>query len=129
MSSCVRTLGVYMFQMLVGYVLMCAVMTFNGYIFIATVLGYGLGYWLFGLTMMKLSAKNLLKSQDVPIKCKNCTTVSISSNYVKYHYNLTYFNNYFFFKGKETSESTSTNISDDIPGTSSTIEVEIHGRL
>lgn len=85
-SSCIRTLGVYMFQMLVGYILMCAIMTFNGYIFFATVGGYGLGYWLFGLTMMHLSAKNLLKSQDNPIRCKNCTRININSKCFKYHH-------------------------------------------
>lgn len=85
----VRSLGIYMFQMLVGYLLMCAVMTFNGYIFVATVGGYGLGYWLFGLTMMQLSVKNLLKSQDVPIKCKNCTTIDISK-VIEYYHNLVY---------------------------------------
>lgn len=61
---------------------MCAVMTFNGYIFLATIGGYGLGYWLFGLTMMHLSAKNLMKSQNVPIKCKNCTKVDINSKLI-----------------------------------------------
>lgn len=66
--------------MLVGYVLMCAVMTFNGYVFIATIGGYGLGYWLFGLTMMQLSAKNLLKTQNIPTKCSNCTTIGIDIN-------------------------------------------------
>lgn len=59
-------------------------MTFNGYIFLATVGGYGLGYWLFGLTMMHLSAKNLRKSQDVPVKCKNCTTINTNSKYFEY---------------------------------------------
>lgn len=76
-----------MFQMLIGYILMCAVMTFNGYVFFATVGGYGLGYWLFGLTMMHLSAKNLLKSQNVPINCKNCTTIDINSKCFEYYYN------------------------------------------
>jgi len=109
MFDCLRTLGVYMFQMLIGYILMCAVMTFNGYVFFATVGGYGLGYWLFGLTMMHLSAKNLLKSQNVPIKCKNCTTVDIN-------------------KKDPMEYSISTDISDDVPGTSSVVEVEIHNR-
>lgn len=79
LCSCIRSLGVYTFQILVGYVLMCAVMTYNGYVFLATIGGYGLGYWLFGLTMMHLSAKNLLKSQNVPTKCKNCTTIGRNS--------------------------------------------------
>ncbi|XP_022163830.1 probable low affinity copper uptake protein 2 [Myzus persicae] len=109
--DCIRTLGVYMFQMLVGYILMCAIMTFNGYIFFATVGGYGLGYWLFGLTMMHLSAKNLLKSQDNPIRCKNCTRININ-------------------KKDTTEDSISTDISDDIiPSTSSVVEVEIHNRV
>lgn len=100
-----------MFQMLVGYILMCAIMTFNGYIFFATVGGYGLGYWLFGLTMMHLSAKNLLKSQDNPIRCKNCTRININ-------------------KKDTTEDSISTDISDDIiPSTSSVVEVEIHNRV
>jgi len=75
-----------MFQMLVGYILMCAIMTFNGYVFFATVGGYGLGYWLFGLTMMHLSARNLLKSQDDPIRCKNCTRININSKCFKYYH-------------------------------------------
>lgn len=60
-------------------------MTFNGYIFFAIVGGYGLGYWLFGLTMMHLSARNLLKTQDVPIRCKNCTRIDINSKFSKHH--------------------------------------------
>jgi len=108
--QCFWALGVYTFQMLVGYVLMCAVMTFNGYVFFATVGGYGLGYWLFGLTMMQLSAKKLLKSQNFPIKCTNCTTIDIN-------------------KKEFTEESSSTDISDDIPSTSYSVNVDVHNRL
>lgn len=71
--------------MLIGYVLMCAVMTFNVYVFLATVGGYGFGYWLFGLTLMHLSAKNLMKSKNVPIKCQNCTTIDADSKIFNYH--------------------------------------------
>ncbi|XP_050422894.1 probable low affinity copper uptake protein 2 [Adelges cooleyi] len=106
--DCVKGLGVYSLQMLIGYVLMCAVMTYNAFVFIAVVGGYGVGYWLFGLTMMQLTAKNLLKSNNVPIKCRKCTTVNNNKN------------------GHEEEESTCTEISDNSPGTSSTIVVDVH---
>lgn len=104
-------------------------MTFNGYIFLATVGGYGLGYWLFGLTMMQLSAKNLMKSQDIPVICKNCTRINTNGKYFEYYYlsQLNHLKTCVVYIDKDTIEdSASTDISDDVPGPSSMIKVEIH---
>ncbi|XP_050540844.1 probable low affinity copper uptake protein 2 [Daktulosphaira vitifoliae] len=106
---CVKALGIYLLQMLIGYILMCAVMTYNVLVFIAIVGGYGLGYWIFGLTMMHIAAKNLLKSKNVSVKCKTCAVAETSRN-------------------EYAEESTNTELSDDTPGTSSTVVVEVHKR-
>ncbi|XP_077986819.1 protein SLC31A2-like [Glandiceps talaboti] len=38
----------YLLEIIIGYLLMLSVMTFNGYILVAVVCGLGLGYFLFG---------------------------------------------------------------------------------
>lgn len=44
-----------------GYFLMLAVMTFNGYLTIALALGGGFGYWIFGPSLQEL---NMLRFND-----------------------------------------------------------------
>lgn len=56
-------------------------MTYNALVFIAIVGGYGFGYWIFGLTMMHIAAKNLLKSKNYSIKCKTCAIAETPSNH------------------------------------------------
>ena len=45
-------------HVLLGYTLMLAIMTYNGYITISVVLGSGIGYFVFGLVLQE---KNILK--------------------------------------------------------------------
>ena len=49
MCTCAHALQslLHVLQVSVSYLLMLVVMTYNGYLFIATVLGAGLGYFLF----------------------------------------------------------------------------------
>ena len=49
----------YFFSTMLSYSLMLVVMSFNGYLFIATVLGLGFGYFVFGL----LKKRNHLRSK------------------------------------------------------------------
>ncbi|XP_014204661.1 probable low affinity copper uptake protein 2 [Copidosoma floridanum] len=49
------------FHVTLGYFLMLAVMTYNGYISIALVAGSGIGYYIFGPTLLELKLKKLQK--------------------------------------------------------------------
>lgn len=55
-----------------GYILMMAVMTYNGYITIALVIGGCFGYWIFGPTLVQLNMQHFRRKQAV-VECdKNC---------------------------------------------------------
>ncbi|XP_077869446.1 uncharacterized protein LOC100371434 [Saccoglossus kowalevskii] len=48
---------VYLLDIIIGYFLMLSVMTYNGYLLLAVVLGSGVGYFLFGVQREKLISK------------------------------------------------------------------------
>lgn len=43
---------------MIGYGLMLAVMMYNGYMTIAVAIGAGIGYFLFGQTLLKINKEN-----------------------------------------------------------------------
>lgn len=60
-----------------GYILMMAVMTYNGYISIALVIGGCLGYWIFGPTLVQSNMQQFHRKQAI-VECdKNCEGISI----------------------------------------------------
>ncbi|XP_011506338.1 PREDICTED: probable low affinity copper uptake protein 2 [Ceratosolen solmsi marchali] len=48
-------------HVMLGYFLMLAIMTFNGYINVAIVLGSGIGYYIFGLILLKINLAKIKK--------------------------------------------------------------------
>lgn len=44
---------------ILGYALMLAVMVYNGYLFVAVILGMGVGYFIFGHKTMKINMENI----------------------------------------------------------------------
>lgn len=60
-----------------GYILMMAVMSYNGYITIALVIGGCLGYWIFGLTVVQLNMQQFQRKQAI-VECdKDCEGICI----------------------------------------------------
>lgn len=57
-------LCLWLSQQCIGYVLMLSVMIYNVYLVIAIVLGYALGYFLFGQTAVKIKLKNCQVKRD-----------------------------------------------------------------
>lgn len=51
--------GVFLLHNTLGYALMLSVMLFNGYVFVAVVLGMGVGYFLFGHISMRVNMENM----------------------------------------------------------------------
>lgn len=59
----------------IGYIMMLAVMTYNGYITIALVIGGCLGYWIFGPTLVQLNMQRFNRKRTI-VKCdKDCEDV------------------------------------------------------
>lgn len=56
-----------------GYGLMLSVMSFNGWMLVATVLGAGAGYFLFGTGFMKINIENcqMVQKTYCMINCIN----------------------------------------------------------
>lgn len=50
---------VFLFQNVTSYILMLSVMVYNIYVFVAIVLGMGLGYFLFGHISMRINMENI----------------------------------------------------------------------
>lgn len=61
--------GMYAGQVLLGYILMLLVMTYNTYVLIAVVCGAGVGYALFGAQI----ARSRIKMTQLKIPCQQCT--------------------------------------------------------
>lgn len=78
-------LGLYVIQIMLGYLLMLAVMSFNGFITIAIILGATLGYCLSG----HLLVERQIRSTRLTAPCQMC----ISDSTRKYTYiNKVYLN-------------------------------------
>lgn len=54
---------------------MMAVMTFNAYITIALIIGGGIGYWIFGATLVDLNMQQFYCKQVIAECDKNCEDV------------------------------------------------------
>lgn len=65
-------LGLYVVQIMLGYLLMLAVMSYNGFITIAVILGATLGYCLSGHILMERQ----IKSTRLTAPCQMCITGS-----------------------------------------------------
>ncbi|XP_055380475.1 probable low affinity copper uptake protein 2 [Condylostylus longicornis] len=50
---------VFLFQTVLGYLLMLTVMVYNGYVFVVVILGCALGYFFFGHIAMKINMENI----------------------------------------------------------------------
>ncbi|XP_039288076.1 high affinity copper uptake protein 1 [Nilaparvata lugens] len=61
--------GMYAGQVLLGYILMLLVMTYNVYVMIAVIGGAGIGYAMFGAQV----ARNRIKMTQLKIPCQQCT--------------------------------------------------------
>lgn len=64
-----------------GYGLMLVVMLYNGYMFIAIVLGMGLGYFIFGHISMKINMENVQARRTAVICSPKCRDTGIDYNY------------------------------------------------
>ncbi|EZA58020.1 hypothetical protein DMN91_005786 [Ooceraea biroi] len=76
-NSSKRTLQVLHWSLhtILGYILMMAVMTYNAYITIALAIGGGLGYWIFGPTLVQLNMQQFQRKQAI-VECdKNCEDI------------------------------------------------------
>lgn len=65
--SVVRFLGelaLWLTQQCTGYLLMLSVMVYNVYFVVAIVLGYAIGYFIFGQTTIKIKLKNCQVKRD-----------------------------------------------------------------
>uniref|UniRef100_A0A1B6L8B2 Copper transport protein n=1 Tax=Graphocephala atropunctata TaxID=36148 RepID=A0A1B6L8B2_9HEMI len=60
--------SLYVIQVILGYLLMLSVMTYNGYVSLAILLGFAVGYALFG----QLLIEGRLKSIQFKIPCQQC---------------------------------------------------------
>lgn len=72
MLTAAKELSIFIFDSVLNYGLMLAVMLFNGYIFIAVVLGAFVGYFLFGHLSMKTNMENLQAIQTKMICSSRC---------------------------------------------------------
>lgn len=54
-----KEISIFLFDSVLNYGLMLAVMLYNGYIFVAVVLGAFVGYFFFGHLSMKTNMENL----------------------------------------------------------------------
>lgn len=68
----VKEISIFLFHNVLNYGLMLAVMMFNGYMFIAVVLGAFVGYFLFGHLSMKTNMENLQAIQTKIICSTRC---------------------------------------------------------
>jgi solute carrier family 31 (copper transporter), member 1 len=68
----VREISIFFFHNVLNYGLMLAVMMFNGYIFVAVVMGAFIGYFLFGHLSMKTNMENLQAIQTKIICSTRC---------------------------------------------------------
>lgn len=68
----VKELGIFFFHTLLNYGLMLSVMLFNGYIFVAVVMGAFVGYFLFGHLSMKTNMENLQAIQTKMVCSSRC---------------------------------------------------------
>lgn len=50
---------VFLFHNSMGYAIMLAVMYYNGWLFVAVILGMGIGYFIFGHISMKINMENV----------------------------------------------------------------------
>lgn len=50
---------VFLFHNSIGYAIMLSVMMYSGWLFVAVILGMGLGYFLFGHITMKVNMENI----------------------------------------------------------------------
>ncbi|XP_016839684.1 probable low affinity copper uptake protein 2 [Nasonia vitripennis] len=89
-----------------GYFLMLTVMTFNGYISIALVLGSGIGYYIFGPILLQSNMRKLQRRRRLVVKCNPECADAIISN--------------------ERRESTMSIVSEHLE-TEVNVDVEIHG--
>uniref|UniRef100_A0A1B6F343 Copper transport protein n=1 Tax=Cuerna arida TaxID=1464854 RepID=A0A1B6F343_9HEMI len=60
--------SLYMIQVILGYLLMLSVMTYNGYVSMAILFGFAVGYALFGQTLIE----RRLQSIQFKIPCNHC---------------------------------------------------------
>jgi len=74
----IKDLSLFASHNLLTYGLMLVVMMYNGFIFIAVVLGAFVGYFLFGHISMKTNMENLQAIKTKIICSARCTT---SGNY------------------------------------------------
>lgn len=59
---------------------MLAVMSFNGYIGIALIIGSGIGYWIFGPTLIELNLAKFVPKRTV-VKCEpGCSGIQTVQN-------------------------------------------------
>lgn len=54
---------------ILGYMLMLSVMTYNGYIAISLIIGAGIGYWIFGRTLIQLNLEHYKRAHDRITRC------------------------------------------------------------
>jgi hypothetical protein len=101
-------LSLYVFEVLLGYIVMLLVMTYNGYLFIAVLIGSGLSYFIFGPSMMRIR----LKTSKLKIPCDKCPKVEESTTSST--------------EAITFSEST-TNFISDPPCCTRDINAEVHG--
>ncbi|XP_073981897.1 high affinity copper uptake protein 1-like isoform X2 [Rhodnius prolixus] len=69
-------LGFYIIELILGYVIMLIVMTYNGYLMLSVLLGSGIGYFLGGQTLMKLQ----IKRSRLNLPCQQCSTLPKNSS-------------------------------------------------
>ncbi|GLV43774.1 Copper transporter 1B [Carabus blaptoides fortunei] len=73
-------------QQILGYLLMLIVMVYNGYMMIAIVLGYGLGYFVFYPLIMRINIENYKIMQSASLcrpECEQESSALLSSNTVE----------------------------------------------
>lgn len=70
--------GVFFFHNSIGYAIMLSVMVYSGWLFLAVILGMGLGYFLFGHITMKINMENITVRKTTPTCPPACSEAGIS---------------------------------------------------
>lgn len=87
---------VFFFHNSIGYAIMLSVMMYSGWLFLAVILGMGLGYFLFGHITMKINMENISVRKTTTVCPPACSEAGVSG-IGKGNNTFSKFQNFFLF--------------------------------